>query len=84
MGKLSKIKHVSTDLYNRHIGNLFPYSEEDEEGIVVYESPRKCRMKFKGISVKEGYDKTVKMYKKIHLLNHIYISIDGEFVVVQF
>lgn len=84
MGKLSKIKNAVIKLYKKYFVKTYPYSEEDKEGVITWESPRKCRMQFKELSVEDGYTKTVKMYKRVHLCGRVHISIQEGYVVVEF
>lgn len=84
MGKLSKIKNAVIKFYKEHLVKTYPYFEEDKEGIITWESPRKCRMQFKELSVEDGYAKTVKMYKRVHLYGRVSISIQEGYVVVEF
>lgn len=84
MGKLSRLKDATVKLYKEHLVKAYPYSEEDKEGTITWESPHRCRMQFKELSVEDGYTKTVKMYKRVHLYGRISISIQEGYVVVEF
>jgi hypothetical protein len=84
LGRISKIKEATIKLYKEHLVKSYPYSEEDKEGVIIWETPRKCRMQFKELSVEDGYAKTVKMYKRVHLSSRISISIQNGYVVVEF
>jgi len=81
---MSKIKDAIVKLYEEHVDKTYPYTEEDDEGVITWESSRRCKMLFKELSVKDGYNKTVKAYKKGHLLKRVSINIEGNYVVVQF
>ncbi len=77
-----KIGRKLASLFNIHSDRIFPYSEEDKEGVITWETPKKCRMLFKDKTVAEGYLETINRFKKLKLDKYVMIYIEGEKVVV--
>jgi hypothetical protein len=67
-----------------HEKRTYPYVEEDSEGITKWLSPRMALLKFKGITVQEGYSRTVNKFKYTQRIHKTSISIEGDYVVVNF
>jgi hypothetical protein len=83
----AKAKEIIDNLikkYNNHVLSQYPRIEEDSEGIITWENPRKYSMVFKGITVDEGYNKTVSKFKLFHLYKSVKISIIGNTVEVEY
>jgi len=67
-----------------HKKRTYPYIEEDDEGVTRWLSPRMALLKFKGITVQEGYERTINKFKYIKRIHKTSISIEGDYVVVNF
>lgn len=70
--------------FQEHEKRTYPYIEEDGEGVATYISPRRVEMTFKGLTPKEGYDKTVNKFKLIGRIHKVWITLEGDKVVVNF
>jgi hypothetical protein len=71
-------------VFKTHEKRAYPYVEEDDEGVARWLSPRMALLKFKGITVQEGYSRTVNKFKYTQGIHKISISIEGDYVVVNF
>jgi len=70
--------------FQEHEKRTYPYIEEDDEGVTRWLSPRMALLKFKGITVQEGYSRTVNKFKYTQKIHKTSISIEGDYVVVIF
>jgi len=71
------------DRYREHVLSGYPKTEVDSEGTMIWDSPKKCNMRFNGLTPEEGYIKTVDKFKRFHVNKLVRIYINGEFVVVE-
>lgn len=68
-----------------HYSKSYPYVEEDSEAVATWESARKVRMRFKGITVQEGYERARKKFGIMgRLYSRIHITMEGGEVVITF
>lgn len=67
-----------------HEKRTYPYSEEDGEGIATHTSSRRVEMTFKGLTPKEGYEKTINKFKLIGRIHKVRITLESDKVVVSF
>jgi hypothetical protein len=70
--------------FQDHERRTYPYTEEDSEGIITYFSSKHAEMTFKGISPREGYEKTINKFKLIKRIHKTRITLEGDKVVVDF
>jgi hypothetical protein len=70
--------------FKGHEKRTYPYVEEDNEGITRWLSPRMALLKFNGITIQEGYKRTVDKFKYIQRIHKTSISIEGDYIVVSF
>jgi hypothetical protein len=80
---IKKARELITE-FREHEKRTYPYIEEDDEGVMRWLSPRMALLKFKGITVQEGYERTINKFKYIQRIHKISISIEGDYVVVSF
>jgi len=82
--RIKKVVNDSIASYNQHVKKNYPYSEEDGEGVMTYRDSHHVTMTFKNLSVKDGYDKTVKSFRKLQRFRKIRIYIVRETIEVDF
>lgn len=83
LNAIRKAKEYIT-VFQEHRKRTYPYTREDEEGIATHTSSRRVEMTFKGLTPKEGYDKTVNKFKLIGRIHKVRIALEGDKVVVDF
>jgi hypothetical protein len=69
--------------YREHMLTKYPKTEVDSEGVMLWESPKKCKMIFHELTPEQGYIKTVDKFNKYHVNEFVRIYIDGVYVVVE-
>ena len=81
--RVRELKRQTMELFNSHKIQVFPRIEEDGEGIMTWENPKKCKMFFKEKSTTEGYQDTINIFKKARLIKYVRIYIEEDKVVVE-